>query len=630
MNMLILAFYGMAIVVVLFWSSHQVGKGIRGIETASQIDRSAFMLRVLMKDYLDQGNERILHQWEQQHTRLGRILNDANLTRSLDAALLDEIKDKFRAVNLLYPRLIEMRAAADKGDTSQDGKSIKMLTALMFLQLEQLVHAGNDLSKAAQARTVRKRNFVGVMIVVAGVCAIAAVLVNVHYVRKAVVNPVLQLSSAAETVSAGSFELVPELETDDEVAKLTRAFNAMVTALRKRTNELEEAHRLMEQRVVERTKELQSAYDQLIVESKERRKAEEDVVAERKRLYDILETMPVMVSLLREYYEVVFANRSFREKMGDPDGRRCLENCFNRREPCKFSQTYDVLKTGAPHHWECTGMQGCVIDFYDFPFTDIDGSSLVMEVGIDITERKQAEEQLRRTLADLSRSNADLEQFAYVASHDLQEPLRNVTSCMQMLEKSYKHKLGEDADQYIHYSVESALRMKALIQGLLTYSRVGTKGKAPAPVNCEEALNEALENLRVAISNAGAVITHDPLPVLLADKGQLVQVFQNLIGNAVKFCTNKTPQVHVSAVKNDVAWTFSVADNGIGIEPRHFERIFVIFQRLHKRNAYEGTGMGLAIVKKIVERHHGKIWVDSEPEKGATFSFTIPLKESIS
>jgi PAS domain S-box-containing protein len=237
----------------------------------------------------------------------------------------------------------------------------------------------------------------------------------------------------------------------------------------------------------------------------------------------------------------------------------------------------------------------------------------------DITARKRAEE-------DLIRSNADLQQFAYVASHDLQEPLRNVASCVQMLEKKYNNKLDADADQYIRYAVEGAARMKVLIQELLAYSRVGTRGKRPEPADCEQVLARTLNNLKPAISEAGAVITHDQLPTILADDTQLLQVFQNLIGNAIKFRRDEPPQIHLSAIKNKDEWIFSVKDNGIGIESRHLDRIFVIFQRLHKRADYEGTGMGLAIVKKVVERHGGRIWVESELGVGTTFYFTMPEK----
>jgi PAS domain S-box-containing protein len=256
---------------------------------------------------------------------------------------------------------------------------------------------------------------------------------------------------------------------------------------------------------------------------------------------------------------------------------------------------------------------------------DETGNVLYRVVNVqDITERKQAENVLRRTLSDLSRSNADLQQFAYVASHDLQEPLRNVATCLQMLEKKYKRQLGEDADRYIRFAVDGAIRMKALIQDLLMYSRVATGDKVSESIACTKILDQTLENLRSTIIETGAEITHDPLPTVAADPTQLLQVFQNLIANAIKFCGDKQPHIHVSAIRNAHEWVFSIRDNGIGIATRHLDRIFVIFQRLNKRSEYDGTGIGLAIVKKIIERHGGRVWVESEIGEGSIFYFTIP------
>ncbi len=244
----------------------------------------------------------------------------------------------------------------------------------------------------------------------------------------------------------------------------------------------------------------------------------------------------------------------------------------------------------------------------------------------DITERKRMEETLKKTLDELERSNKELEQFAYVASHDLQEPLRMVASYTQLLEMRYKDKLDSDANDFINYAVDGANRMQRLINDLLVYSRVGTRGKPFEPVDSQLALGQAIVNLEVLISENQTIITNDDLPPLIADSTQLVQLFQNLVDNAIKFRSDKTPYIHVSAKQEGNEWIFSVRDNGIGIDPQHKERIFVIFQRVHSREEYSGTGMGLAICKKIVERHGGRIWVDSKPGEGSTFYFTMPLR----
>jgi PAS domain S-box-containing protein len=244
----------------------------------------------------------------------------------------------------------------------------------------------------------------------------------------------------------------------------------------------------------------------------------------------------------------------------------------------------------------------------------------------DITARKQAEAALREAHEELKRSNSDLEQFAYVASHDLQEPLRMVSSYTQLIQRRYGDKLDGDASEFMHYVVDGAARMKQLIEDLLAYSRVGTKGGAFRDVEIEAALGRAVTNLRAAIEESGAAVTWDPLPRVRGDDVQLAQLFQNLIGNALKFRGASAPRVHVSCIARDDAYEFVVADNGIGIEPQYFERIFMVFQRLHTKGDYPGTGIGLAICKKVVERHGGAIWVSSQPGEGSQFHFTLPKK----
>ncbi len=246
------------------------------------------------------------------------------------------------------------------------------------------------------------------------------------------------------------------------------------------------------------------------------------------------------------------------------------------------------------------------------------------ELRQSLAENTQMLDLLRTAGADLTRSNQELEQFAYVASHDLQEPLRKVSSFAQLLATQYKGKLDADADEFIGYMVDGAQRMQTLIQNLLAYSRLGRKGKPFAPADVNAVLSQALANLESAIEENAAVVTSGPLPTVLADEVQLVQLFQNLIGNAIKFCGAVKPLIQIHAEATGAAWTFFVRDNGIGIEPQFAERIFVIFQRLHSREKFAGTGIGLAFCKKIVERHGGRIWLASQPGQGATFCFTLP------
>jgi light-regulated signal transduction histidine kinase (bacteriophytochrome) len=265
----------------------------------------------------------------------------------------------------------------------------------------------------------------------------------------------------------------------------------------------------------------------------------------------------------------------------------------------------------------------------------------LLEIAVDLGERlgqffaRKAAEQalqaahatLERRAQELARSNAELEQFAYVASHDLQEPLRMVASYTQLLMRRYGERFDGDAREFMDFIVDGAARMKQLIEDLLAYSRVGTRGKPFQPVPAETVLKKALANLQIAIEQSGATVTHDPLPVVTVDEVQWLQLLQNLIGNAVKFRGEAPPEVHVSVEDRGTEWVFGVRDNGIGIEPQYFERIFMVFQRLAGRNEYPGTGIGLAICKKVVERHEGRIWVESQPGRGSTFRFTLPKRE---
>jgi len=239
-------------------------------------------------------------------------------------------------------------------------------------------------------------------------------------------------------------------------------------------------------------------------------------------------------------------------------------------------------------------------------------------------ERKRAQTALQMTAEEVKRSNRDLEQFAYIASHDLQEPLRAVGGYVKLLQHRFPSNVDAKALEYINGAVEGATRMERLISDLLAYSRVGTRHGDLSPMNLDGVLDTALRNLHTLIMSTEAKVTRDALPTVAVDGTQIMQIFQNLIGNAIKFRSERPPEIHVGAQKQTGRWVFSVRDNGIGIEPQYFERIFQIFQRLHSRRHYPGTGIGLAICKKMVERHGGEIWVESEPGKGSTFFFTLP------
>ncbi len=243
-------------------------------------------------------------------------------------------------------------------------------------------------------------------------------------------------------------------------------------------------------------------------------------------------------------------------------------------------------------------------------------------------EEKRLRKQRHQSEEELARSNAELQQFAYVASHDLQEPLRMIATYTQLLAERYRGRLDEQADKYIAYSVDGATRMQALIQDLLRFSRVGKAEIEPRATDCRAVVEQALENLQAAVLESGAAVNWNGLPVVMADPGQLTQVFQNLIANAIKFHGAETPVIQIDSEQKEHNWVLSVSDNGIGIPPENWQDIFVIFRRLHTRSEYPGNGIGLSICKKIIERHGGKIWIEAQAKPGCHFKFTLPSETS--
>ncbi|MEN6290890.1 MAG: ATP-binding protein, partial [Methanobacterium sp.] len=307
-----------------------------------------------------------------------------------------------------------------------------------------------------------------------------------------------------------------------------------------------------------------------------------------------------------------------------PDDWEYLKNIINQVTSKGISVDLDYRIVLADGSIRILNTKAEVTDF------DENGNPcLILGTTQDITERKQMEEELQETIRKLKRSNEELQQFAYVSSHDLQEPLRTIASFTQLMERRYKGKLDEDADEFMGYIVDAAVRMKQQINDLLEYSHVSTAENEFKRVNTDSILDQAINNLKSSIDENNAKITREPLPDVIADSDQLRRVFQNIIGNSIKYRKpDESPKIHISAYKDEKnrEYIFSIQDNGIGIEKHYLDRIFRIFQRLHTMDEYEGTGVGLAVVKRIIDRHGGRIWVESELGKGSTFYFTIPIK----
>jgi len=354
---------------------------------------------------------------------------------------------------------------------------------------------------------------------------------------------------------------------------------------------------------------------------------------DRKRLLAVLDGIEDVIYISDpDTYEILHVNKAVEHFFGkDIIGKKCHEVFQNLSSPCSFC-TNDIImgeKLGEMYLWEFQNEANkrwyrCA----DKAVKWINGKMVRFELATDITEIKKLQNEVIHTNEKLKHSNEDLEQFAYIASHDLQEPLRMVSSYSQLLSKRYAGKLDEKADMYIHHAVDGALRMQNLIRDLLEFSRVTTRGNTLKEADCHEILGQTLKDLKRRIDKSGAVIDVGRLPVIKVDAIQIQRVFQNLISNAIKFRGKGNPVISISSEKQKDFWHFAVKDNGIGIDPKFKDIIFVIFQRLHSRGEYSGTGIGLAVCKRIINRHGGEIWLESTLGEGTTFHFTLPVNPS--
>jgi len=463
-----------------------------------------------------------------------------------------------------------------------------------------------------------------------------------------IIRQLRQLQSHAQAIGRGDLAHHTASGGVRELAELATAFNQMGVALGQARQQQEQANAVLEQRVRERTAELRatSLYARSLIE------ASLDplvTISPDGKVTDVNEATEATTGVSRRQ----LVGSDFSDYFTEPEKARegyqkVLSEGLVRDYPLTIhhvsGRTIDVLYNAVVYRNEAGELQGVFAAARDVTernqveeqlrlhrehlkelvaerTQELEAANKQLEK--EVAERTQAEKLIHQTADQLARSNEELEQFAYVASHDLQEPLRVVTGYVQLLERKYKDHLDADADQFIHYIIDGVIRMQQLITDLLNYSRVGSQGKPFQSTNVRAVLDRVLVNLQKVIEESGAAVTCDALPTVLGDEMQLIQLFQNLIGNGLKFRGGQPPRIHVSARREGDCWTFAVRDNGIGIERQYWDQIFVIFQRLHTRHKYAGTGIGLAICKRIVERHGGRIWLESQPGEGTTFHFTL-------
>ncbi len=431
-----------------------------------------------------------------------------------------------------------------------------------------------------------------------------------------------------------AYTSTPVLEGDKRIGAVVTFRD--ITKRRRVEEELRKHRQHLKELVEERTAELSAANGKLQNEINEHKRAEIELQQERDKAQKYLDVAGVIFVVVGIDQRVKLINKKGCESLvyeeSEIIGKNWFDNFVPKQarewvrtgfvkllsgdlEPIEYFENPILTKSGEER----------LIAWRNTVLKDEEGNIIgTLSSGEDITDRKRAEKESKHLADELARSNSDLKQFAYVASHDLQEPLRVISGFVKLLAKRYKGKLDDRAEEFIDHTIDGVQRMEMLIGDLLEYSKVQLEGMVLKPADCNLLVEKSLKNLGSAVEESGAMVTHGSLPTVMADASQLSRVFQNLIGNAIKFHGEDAPKVHISAEKKEDEWFFSVRDNGVGINPDQAERIFVIFQRLHTKEEYPGTGLGLSICKRIIERHGGRIWVESESGKGSTFFFTLP------
>jgi PAS domain S-box-containing protein len=577
-------------------TSTQRVAGLKAQENvANNIQRGAGNLSSISVDYFLYQQDTSIGQWQANFSSLSRDLSTLKLNNNQQQQLATNISRDLQGLNATFgevvsylrntPRTVsvrELQPFQDRwGNMTDQNQLLNLDASQMSISFDTEAHQANDTNT---------------VLIVSLVVAFGALLATIYLlVFRRTLRSVAELQNGINTVSSGNLDYVIETKRQDEVSELSYAFNQM-TANRKVAEEKLLAASLYARSLLE------ASLDPLVT------------ISEEGKITDVNKATEDVTGCSRE--ELIGSD--FSDYFTAPEQARAgYQKVFTEG----LVKDYPLAIRSKSGRITAVLYNATV---YLNPQGEIQG---VFAAARDVTERKAMENEIKLAMEKLQQSNAELEQFAYVASHDLQEPLRMVASYVQLIERRYKGKLDSDADEFIGYAVDGANRMRGLIDDLLTYSRVSRLGKPFEITDLESTLEIVLLNLKTSIAENEALVTHDKLPTVMADGGQLVQLFQNLIGNGIKFHGEEAPHVHISVQVRDTDYLFSVRDNGIGIAPEYYDRLFKIFQRLHTREEYPGSGIGLAVCKRIVERHGGQIWIDSQVGKGSTIYFTLSKRK---
>jgi PAS domain S-box-containing protein len=605
-------------------------------------------LTTLTDDCLAEPASRSLRQWQAKSGDVGRLLEKLGGMEVFESERTGRLVKAHERISSLFSQLMSLHEKIRPGESRSTSSTQLMarLNGMLGMELQSMVSDASQLYRAGQIRIDRHlQRAQWVIILFFGVTALI-ILGNHIVTRKSVIEPLGRLTGDTAIIGMGDLDHVVAVTSSDEIGYLGQAFNRMTGELRKLYEALEAENRErklaqeelsrhrdhLEDLVQKRSHELRRTNEELEREIEERKRAEQGLRNEKYLSDMTIDSLPGIFYLFDDHGRFLRWNKNFQKTSGysaeeiahmhpldlfvDDDRRaieEAIEGVFVNGESA--AEAHLVSRTGTRTPYFFAGVR-----------MTLDGTVCLIGTGIDVTELKQAESAVARYVKELERTNAELAQFAFVSSHHLQEPLRKIINYSQLFERRYKQHLDQRADRYLDYVVDGALRMRALIEDLQTFTGLDRAEPVRERVNVNGVVRKILLDIDDTVTATGAVVTSDELPFISADAKEMNQLFQNLITNALKFHGPEAPLIHISAEKSNSEWTFSVRDNGMGIEPQYQEQIFGIFQRLHKAGEYPGTGIGAALCKKVVERHGGRIWVESKSGSGSTFSFTIPAQ----
>jgi len=650
---------------VLAWSSRVLDQEAQRENIMDQVTRGAGELNILAYEHLQNSSARTKQQWQRRHDTLVRLLGTVEFPAAADRVALVQARATLEELNHIFAELLRVEDGATSA-TATSAKLKERLVGRLLAESQSLTTLAASLSHScARAQVSARQRAFGLTTLLIALTA-AGVGVTAWLIRRSITQPIVHLRRGAERLASGHLDHKIGKLADNEIGELARSFDEMAEALRRQAEERDKA--LAALRLDEERLEALVQLNQMSG-------------ATQKQLTDFaLETAVSLTGSQIGY--LAFMNKDETVLTMHSWSKQAMAECAMEEKPriypiasigllgeavrqrkAVITNDYaapNPLKKGYPkgHVTVLRHMNAPIFDGdrivavagvgnkpTPYDESDVRQLTLLMQGMWRLLKQREIEEDLRRhrdhleelvadrtaeleqLAAALARSNEELEQFAYIASHDLREPLRMVTGFLQLLEHRYHDKLDADALRFIGFAVDGARRMEQLIQDLLQYARIGSQHKPFSTVDCNQIVQTVLQHLDVAIRENQAVITIEGvLPSVLGDATQLTQLFQNLIANAIKFRRPDTPpRIQIRATRNPTEWVFSVGDNGIGIDPKHFQRLFALFQKLHTREEYPGTGIGLALCKKIVECHGGRIWVESAPGVGSTFSFSLPI-----